>query len=173
MKDYIFKNGLLIGAVQIVLLLVSYLMGIDFMMQTWWGVLQFVILLGLIIYFSVEFRKLQGGYATFKESFSVSFGMYAAAGFILTFFNIILYNFIDLEFAEMAKEIVIEKTYDMMESFGAPEASIDEAIEALEEQDSFSVVNLAKSYVFGLPVYIIFSLIIAAFIKKNKPEFEV
>lgn len=72
----------------------------------------------------------------------------------------------------MAKEIVIEKTYEMMEGLGAPEASIDEAISELEKQDSFSVGNLAKSYVFGLPVYIIFSLIIAAFIKKNKPEFE-
>lgn len=172
MKDYILKNGLLVGIVQVVLLLISYMLGIDFMMQTWWGVLQFLVVLGLVIFFAVEYKKLQGGYASFKESFSVLFGIYVAAGFILTFFNILLYNFIDLEFAEMAKEIVIEKTYEMMESLGAPEASIDEAISELEKQDSFSVGNLAKSYVFGLPVYIIFSLIIAAFIKKNKPEFE-
>ena len=70
-----------------------------------------------VIYFTFEFRKLQGGYASFKESFSVLFGMYAAAVFILTFFNILLYNFIDVEFAQMAKEVIIEKTYEMMEGF--------------------------------------------------------
>ena len=98
--------------------------------------------------------------------------MYAAAGFILTFFNILLYNFIDVEFAQMAKDVIIEKTYEMMEGFGASEFMVDEAISEIEKQDSFSVESLAKGYVFGLPVYIILSLIIAAFIKRNKPEFE-
>ena len=173
MKDFVLKNGLVLGAIQVVMLFVSYLMGIDFMMQTWWGVLQFLVSLGLVVYFAIEFRKLQGGYATYKESFSVLFGMYAAAGFILTFFNILLYNFIDVEFALMAKEVIIEKTYEMMEGFGASESMVDEAISEIEKQDNFSVASLAKGYVFGLPVYIIISLIIAAFIKRNKPEFEV
>ena len=172
MKDFILKNGLTLGAIQVVLLFVSYLMGIDFMMQTWWGVLQFLVSLGLVIYFAIEFRKLQGGYANYKDSFSVLFGMYAAAGFILTFFNILLYNFIDVDFAQMAKEAIIEKTYEMMEGFGASDSMVDEAISDIEKQDSFSVGTLAKGYVFGLPVYIILSLIIAAFIKRNKPEFE-
>ena len=172
MKDFVLKNGLVLGAIQVVMLFVSYLMGINFMMQTWWGVLQFLVSLGLVVYFAIEFRKLQGGYTTYKESFSVLFGMYAAAGFILTFFNILLYNFIDLEFAQIAKEVIIEKTYEMMERFGASESMIDEAISDIEKQDSFSVGSLAKGYFFGLPVYIILSLIIAAFIKSNKPEFE-
>lgn len=75
MKDYILKNGLLVGIVQVVLLLISYMLGIDFMMQTWWGVLQFLVVLGLVIFFAVEYKKLQGGYASFKESFSVLFGI--------------------------------------------------------------------------------------------------
>ena len=172
MKDFVLKNGLVLGAIQVVMLFVSYLMGIDFMMQTWWGVLQFLVSLGLVVYFAIEFRKFQAGYATYKESFSVIFGMYAAAGFILTFFNILLYNFIDVEFAQIAKEIIIEKTYEMMDGFGASDSMVDEAISEIEKQDSFSVGSLAKGYVFGLPVYIILSLIIAAFIKRNKPELE-
>ena len=172
MKDFVLKNGLVLGSIQVALVFVSYLMGIDFMMQTWWGVLQFLVSLGLVVYFAFEFRKMQEGYATYKESFSVLFGMYAAAGFILTFFNILLYNFIDVEFAQMAKDVIIEKTYEMMEGFGASEFMIDEAISEIEKQDSFSVESLAKGYFFGLPVYIILSLIIAAFIKRNKPEFE-
>jgi hypothetical protein len=147
-------------------------MGIDFMMQTWWGIVQFVISLGLVVYFATIFRRAQGGYASFKEMFSISFGLYAASSFILTFFNILLYNFIDLEFAEMAKEVIIEKTYQMMEGFGASETMVDEAIEEIEKQDSFSIASLAKGYVFGLPVYIVISLILAAFLKRNKPEFE-
>lgn len=173
MKDFILKNGLTLGAIQVVMLFVSYLMGIDFMMQTWWGILQFLVSLGLVIYFAIEFRKSQEGYASYKDMFSVTFGLYAAASFILTFFNILLYNFIDVEFAQMAKEVIIEKTYEMMEGFGASDSMVDEAIAEIEKQDSFSVGSLAKGYVFGLPVYIILSLIMAAFLKRNKPEFEV
>ena len=172
MKDFVLKNGLTLGAIQVVMLFVSYLMGIDFMMQTWWGIVQFVISLGLVVYFATIFRRAQGEYASFKEMFSISFGLYAASSFILTFFNILLYNFIDLEFAEMAKEVIIEKTYQMMEGFGASETMVDEAIEEIEKQDSFSIASLAKGYVFGLPVYIVISLILAAFLKRNKPEFE-
>ena len=69
MKDYVLKNGLVLGAIQVAMLFVSYLMGIDFMMQTWWGVLQFLVSLGLVVYFAFEFRKMQEGYATYKESF--------------------------------------------------------------------------------------------------------
>ena len=38
MKDFVLKNGLTLGAIQVVMLFVSYSMGIDFMMQTWWGI---------------------------------------------------------------------------------------------------------------------------------------
>ncbi len=172
MRDFILKNGLVLGAIQVVMLFVSYLMGVDFMIQNWWGVLQILVSLGFVIYISIEFRKLQGGYATFKESFSVIFGMYAAAGFILTFFNIILYNFIDMELAQMVKEVLIEKTYEMMEGLGASDSMVDDVILELEKQDTFSVGTLAKGYFYNLPLYIIGSLVIAAFIKRNKPELE-
>lgn len=172
MKDYVLKNGLIVGAVQVVLLLVSYMIGLDFMLATWWGVVQFLIVLGLVAFFTIEFKKLNGGYANFKETFTVMFGIYAASSFILTFFNILLYNVIDAEFAVLAKEQIVEKTYEMMAGFGAPESAVEEAILAIEEQDSFSVSNLAKGYVFGLPLFVLISLIGAAFIKKNKPEFE-
>lgn len=172
MKDYVLKNGLIVGTVQVVLLLVSYMLGLEFMLATWWGVAQFLIVLGLVVFFTIDFKKQNGGYATFKESFTVMFGVYAAASFILTFFNILLYNVIDPEFAVLAKEQIIEKTYEMLAGFGTPESAVDEAILAIEEQDSFSVGNLAKGYVFGLPLFVFISLIGAAIIKKNKPEFE-
>lgn len=173
MKDFVLKNGLVLGAIQVVMLFVSYIMGIDFMMQNWWIIFQtYLIPIGLVVYFVLEFRKLRGGYATFKESFSVAFGILAAAGFILTFFSILLYNFIDVDFAIMYKEASIEKFYQMMQGFGVPEAEIDENILILEEQDTFSVTSLARDYFFSLPFLIMGSLIIAAFIKRNKPEFE-
>ena len=69
MKDFVLKNGLVLGSIQVAMLFVSYLMGIDFMMQTWWGVLQFLVSLGLVVYFAFEFRKMQEGYATYKSLF--------------------------------------------------------------------------------------------------------
>jgi len=172
-KDFVLKNGLVLGSIQVTMLFVSYLMGVDFMMKNWWIIFKtYLIPIGLVVYFVLEFRKLQAGYATFKESFTVTFGIFAAGGFILTFFSILLYNFIDVDFAIMFKEASIEKFYQMMQDFGVPEAEIDEGIKMLEEQDTFSATNLAKGYFYNLPLYIIGSLVIAAFIKRNKPELE-
>lgn len=172
MRDYILKNGLTLGIVQVVMVLISYMMGIDFMISSWWGVVQFVVVVSLILYLAIQFRNAQGGFATFKECFSVLFGMYAAGGFILTFFNILLYNFIDPELSVMMQEAIIEKAYEMMAGFGAADASVEEAMEKMAEQNRFSAASLAQGYLFSMPVYIVLSLVIAAFIKKNKPEFD-
>lgn len=167
MKDYILKCGLIVGFIQVTMLFLSYFFGIDLMLSTWWGVSQFMISLFLVVYFGIQIRKAKNNVLSFKDSFKVSFGIYACAGFILTFFNILLYNFIDVEFATIAKEKVIESTYQMMQDFGASDNVIDDAIIEIEKQDSFSISTLAKGYFFGLPLYIIISLIISAFIKKN------
>ena len=167
MKDYILRSGLVVGGTQVIMLFLSYFIGIEFMLSTWWGVFQFLITLILVVYFGIQYRKANTDNLSFKDSFSLTFGVYASAGFILTFFNILLYNFIDIEFANIAKEKIIETTYEMMENFGASEAIIDEAMSEVENQDSFSVATLAKGYFFGLPLYIILSLIISAFIKRD------
>jgi hypothetical protein len=42
-------------------------------------------------------------------------------------------------------------------------------IEQTEKEDIYSISNLASAFFYGIFFHIIFSLIIAAFVKKDKP----
>lgn len=166
MKDYILKNGLTLGGLKVILLFVSYSIGVDFILNNWWGFVQFFLPLFLLLYFCIEYKKILGGFINFKTAFVLVFGLIASSSFILSFFTILLYNFIDVDFAVLLNEAAIEKTITLLEGMGS-ESLIEESVVALEEQDSNSVGSLAKAYFFGLPFYAI-----TAFIKKDKPEVE-
>ena len=171
MKDYILKNGLILGAVNVILLFVAYSIGVDFILNSWWGFIQFLVPLFFLIYLCVEYKKIVGGFINFKSTFFLVFGLLAASGFIHTFFSIILYNLIDVDFAVLLQEATIEKTINLLEGLGS-ESMIEESIEALESQNNYSAKNLTTGYFFGLPFQAILALIISAFIKKDNPEIE-
>ena len=59
---------------------------------------------------------------------------------------------------------------EFMQNFNVPETEIDKAIDGMIQQDMFSLGSLLKSYAFTCIVYFIEALIIAAIIKKKKPE---
>ncbi len=171
MKDYILKNGLTLGAVNVVLLFVAYSIGVDFILNSWWGFVDFFVPLFLLIYFCIEYKKIVGGFINFKATFFLTFGLLIASGFIDAFFSVLLYNFIDVDFAVLLQEATIEKTMELLESLGS-ESMMEESIEALESQNNYSAKNLATGYFFGLPFQAILALIISAFLKKDKPEIE-
>ena len=59
----------------------------------------------------------------------------------------------------------------MMERFGAPQASIDEAMEQIQKEESFfSLGNTIKSIAYQLVGFSIIGLIVAAATKKNDPD---
>jgi hypothetical protein len=59
---------------------------------------------------------------------------------------------------------------EFMQNFKVPETEIDKAIDEMIKQDMFSMGNLLKSYAYACILYFVEALIIAAIIKKKKPE---
>jgi hypothetical protein len=88
-------------------------------------------------------------------------------------FNGLLYNVIDPSLAETMKELTIEKTASMMESFGASDADIEKA---LENMDTRAFEQNFRSMATALMVSAIFSaflaLIIGGFMKRSPDIFE-
>ena len=62
-----------------------------------------------LIYFVIEYKKIVGGYISFKDTFSVTLGISVAGAFLATFFSILLFNFIDTDFAVQLKDFTVEK----------------------------------------------------------------
>jgi hypothetical protein len=115
---------------------------------------------------------LSGGYISFKETFTITLGIAVAGAFISTFFSILLFNFMDPDFAVLLKDFTIEKLIVQLDQL--PESNpmygvMETLIEQTQEEDIYSVSNQASAFFYSLFFHIIISAIIAAFIKKDKP----
>jgi hypothetical protein len=78
---------------------------------------------------------------------------------------------IDPELPQKMADIVIENTESMMAGFGAPQASIDEAIDKMriDLPEQFSTTGMLIGFWKQLVGYLIFALITALFVRKNQP----
>ena len=172
MKDYILKNGLILGSISITLLVASYAIGVDFFLNDTWSVIKGILPYVVLIFLVIEYKKLVGGYISFKETFTVTLGITVAGAFLSTFFSILLFNFIDPDFAVQLKDFTVEKLaiqLDQLPESNAMYSVMETLIEQTQEEDIYSISNQASALFYSLFFHILFSAIIAAFIKKNKP----
>jgi len=82
-----------------------------------------------------------------------------------------MFNFVDPGFKESMLQLTIEKTQQFMAKFNTPQDTIDKQIQAMLKKDIFSLGSIAQSFVFGCVFWFVIALIVAAIMKKNKPEF--
>jgi len=168
------KYGLVLGLIQVMLTLLLYLLGTEVMAKWWVSILVLVLTLGLLTASTLKWRKERGGTAVFKEAFSFVFFNFVTLSLISTVFNILLYNVIDPSLPVALKEAVIDSTMGMMESFGAPEEAVDQAMAELDKEfaDKFSVSALSMQFLYSLIFGLVISLVLGAILKKNPNEFE-
>jgi hypothetical protein len=172
MKDYILRNGLVIGAISIILNSAAYSLGVDFFMSPTLFITKLVLYIAVLILLVLNFRKIIGGYISFKETFSVSLGIAVAGSFISTLFIILLFNFIDSNFAVLIKEASIEKLMMSLEQLQEDNAfyeNIENSIEEIEKTNIYSVTNQWKALIQEIFSYSVISAILALCIKKDKP----
>lgn len=172
MKDYILKNGLILGSISIILLVASYAIGVDFFLNDTWSIVKGILPYIFLIFLVIEYKKFAGGYISFKETFTVTLGITVAGAFLSTFFSILLFNFIDPDFAVQLKDFTVEKLAVQLDQL--PESNpmysvMETLIEQTQEEDIYSISNQASALFYSLFFHILFSAIIAAFIKKDKP----
>ena len=171
MKDYILKNGLILGSISIILLLASYAIGVDFFLNDTWSIIKAILPYVVLIFLVIEYKKLVGGYISYKETFTVTLGITVAGAFLSTFFSILLFNFIDPDFAVQLKDFTVEKLAIQLDQL--PESNpmysvMETLIEQTQEEDIYSISNQASALFYSLFFHILFSAIITAFIKKDK-----
>ena len=164
------KNGLIVGLVGIIATYVLYLIGTDALL----GAPSFAIwaiMLGLIAYFATQAKQMNGGYFTFGEAFKHTFIIAMVSAVVGAVFTYILYNFLAPELSDEVKRITIERTEEMMESFGGGGEAMDAAMEQLENEDySMTIGKILLQIVYAAVGYGIYSSIVAAIIKKKEPE---
>lgn len=164
--------GLTLAAINVGFYLVAYLFARDLFVNFFVTGTLFIVNIVILIVAVRAVKKAKEGFVSFKEAFSVAFLTSLIYSLISTAFVIILFNVIDPQAADEIQEKVIENTVAMAERFGGDVSDIDELIKSLEENNQFGTSTQVRGFFTGLLFSAILALIIAAFMKKDRPIYE-
>lgn len=167
------KWGLIGSAVVIIYSIIMYVIDSSLLVNTWAGLLGFVVLIAVVVMGVKEVRTAQGGFISLSEALFTAFLVYVIATLINTGFNYVLFNWVDPNLPVILKEKAIETTVEMMQKFGGSEEDINKVLEQMDEQmDLASASTMFWNFLKGSAFGFIVSFIIALIMKKKRPMFE-
>ncbi|MDB5116814.1 MAG: hypothetical protein JWQ79_2306 [Mucilaginibacter sp.] len=169
------RSGLLIGGVSVILAIVFRI--VDPLMQftnMWVQILSTIITIALLVILAIDIRKKIGGFWSFGEAFKSLIIMSFITMILTILYGFILFKFIDPDMPAKindASQAVIEQRLSKM---GISQDKIDEVSKTFESGEfkaklEPTLKNEVTSLGFGLIIYAVIDLIIAACVKKQKP----
>lgn len=164
--------GLFLGALLSGITVVAYAVNLDLLINMWVGIFILIAIIVFGIISVAKVKQMQDGYASFKEAFTSFFLTVLIGLAISTLVSYLLFNFIDTGAADILKEKTIERTVEMMKSFNTPSEVLAETVEQMETQNQYSLGNIFKGFAGYLVLFSIIGLIVAAAMKKSKPDTE-
>ena len=176
MTEAVKKNGINYGIAIAIYFVVrtSLMYAVDLQLFTngWISLVDFIVAIALTVMAISKAKKALGGYISFKQAFTVYFLNTIISFSIYTLFIILLFNVIDPEASEVVHNYNIEKTVEGMQKFGVDSNTIRETAEKMKESNTFPIGNQLIGFPIGVGISCVIGLIVAAIMKKNKPEFE-
>lgn len=160
------KYGILTGLASGVLSIVMFISGA--FETVWIGiVLALIISVGGIIMAHREYKFLNGGYMNYGKGLLIGTILSVIAGLISGIISFAYIQFVDPGVLDRMKEMQMA----MLEKFGMPEDKMEEAVAKLDEQFT-PMKQLTSGITSGLFGGLFLSLIVSAFTKRSKPEFD-
>ncbi|PVY36576.1 DUF4199 domain-containing protein [Pontibacter virosus] len=160
------KYGLLTGLLYIVFATVNYLSESygNFFVALLVSVV--ISVLGIVLALK-EYKKQNGGYMTYGQGLGLGIMVSIIAGILSGLFSMLYIQFID----PSVPEKLVDATMEQMAAFGVDDSMLDDQRD--EIMASFTPIKqltsaISNAFFSGL----ILSLIIAAVMKNNRPEFE-
>ena len=173
LKSQAINLGLYLGIALCLFTVIGYAVDLGILVNYW--VILLILPVAIIIFGIFATAKIKqnlGGFLSFKEAFSSYFITVSIGLIISSTFSVILFNFIDTYAAIEVKNILISNTENMMKNMGAPLEKIADSIEKIEEQNTFAIGTQFKSLMQSIIFFAVIGLIVAAAMKKSKPDTE-
>ncbi|MFD2519065.1 DUF4199 domain-containing protein [Salinimicrobium flavum] len=163
--------GIYLGVFLILMTALAYAFDLSLFTKWWYGIISFALLITIAVIGVKKAKTVHAGsHFSFKNAFTAYFLIVLIGTLIATLFSILLFSVIDTEAATTVTELTMETSRAMMEKFGAPEASINEALAEMQTNNQFSVMNQLKRFVFSLGFYLVVGLIIALIFREKDPN---
>lgn len=164
--------GLFSASASSFIFVVLYVLGAEYFMSPIAWISSYLIPILFAVLGCLNVKKKNNGYLTFREALKVTFGVLVITGILSTLVSFVIFNYLDVSFAERMKQLTIEKAQEAMQRFNVPDSEMEKTMSKIAEQDMFSIGALSKSFAIACILYFIEALIIAAIVKKKKPELE-
>jgi large-conductance mechanosensitive channel len=168
--NVLLQYGAMSAGISLLVFVILYIGGTD-LFKSPLAYLSYCIPVVFSVIACIKAKRENGGFLPFKGALKISFGIFVITTLTSTLVSYLLFNFIDPPFGEAMKQMAIEQTQKIMAKFNAPQSQIDKTINDMIKMEMFSLGNMIKSFLQGCIVWFILSLIIAAIMKKSKPEF--
>ncbi|RNC86970.1 MAG: DUF4199 domain-containing protein [Winogradskyella sp.] len=171
LKSTAVNQGLYLGLILSTLTIIGYVVSLELFTKWWFGIalLLLVIIFGIVS--SMKSRSLLGGFISFKQAFTAYFITVLVGILISSVVSIVIFNFVDPESAVVLQDMIIQNQMAMMERFGAPQESIDAAVQQMEANGNmYSIGNIFKSIAYQLVGFSVVGLIVALVVKRKDPD---
>lgn len=157
--------GLLVSLTAVLLSLTTSLLISDFEQQKTYGWLTWLALIGLMVYFTLQYRKnnLQDQ-MTFKQGFKFLFVINLIYSFFFSIYNYFYLGFIDSSMIEKIKDQAAEK---LAENPDLSQAQIDQAIEIQNKFISLPIMTIT-TLLTSMLIGTLLALLLAAILKNVK-----
>jgi len=169
-KSTAINNGLYLGAIISLISVIIYAVNLDLFTEWWLGIILFVIVVVYGVISAVKSRTILNGFITFKQAFTSYFITVAIGTLIAAVVGIAIFTYIDPEAATYLNEQILLVTKQTMERFGAPQETMQAALEEAAKKDNFSLGMQSQAFVFRLAFYAVIGLIVALIVKKTNDK---
>lgn len=168
------KAGIIVGLVNLAVYYIAYFIDVTLLTSAWFGFGILAVMLAIVIYLGIEFRKEIGGYMKFGVAFQFVFITFIVSGLIGMVGNVLLFHIIDPALPTVLAEAQLESTLAIMDRYGAGNALTSDQIQEMRSDliESRTFVGMAKTFGWGLILYAIIALILGAIIKKRDKSLE-
>jgi hypothetical protein len=161
--------GLIAGLALILLVTILYLGGIESYLGYYW--LGWLVLIGAAITGAALEKKARDGYLEFRDALKAAFTVFVIAMLLQSLYSWILMNYIDRGFRDAVERVTLDKTEKFMQGLKIDQDTIDKSIDEQRGKNQYSLPKILMGLCFTYIVCFLVSLLIAAIIKKKKPEF--
>lgn len=168
-SSILLQFGLISTLVSILYFVGLYLMGAESFLKPI-AYLSYAIPIVFAVLATVKAKK-SAGFLLFGQALKLIFGVFVLSFFGLSLFSFVLNNYIDPAFAERTLQLTIQKAQEMMVKFNVPQSEIDKQIKTMMSMEMYSFGSIMKGFFYQCIFLFLISLLIAAIVKKNKPEF--
>lgn len=172
LKSKSISLGIILGLVLAIFTISCYIISLELFANIWLLVLSISIILGFGIVGSANAKKLNNGFATFKEAFTGYFITIVIGLAINTLTSTILFNIVDEKAGIQITQTAMENQVEMMERYNAPEESIDQIYEKMEGTNQFAYAHQFQGYLWFVVFMSVLGLVVALVMKHKDPSLE-